>query len=272
MLRPVIEEMRDARTERSRPMTRPDTRHERILELLARHRRMSVEEIARHLPVSQETIRRDLTALAAQNRLHKFHGGAALPDTLGEGAFRTRMVENLDAKRAIARRAAGLFAGDDSLFIDTGSTTIAFAAELAQRRRLTIVTNSAAIAHLVSRGGANTVFLLGGEYRREGGENLGSLVLQQIAGFQPAHAVLTVGGLSEAGAADFDMQEAEVARAMIAHARQVTLLADASKFGRAAPFLICPPHRISRLVTDRRPPAPMAAVLADAGAEVLLAG
>src|SRR5690606_36320150 len=143
---------------------------------LGARQRMTVEEIAQQLDVSQETVRRDLTALAARNRLSKFHGGAALPDSLGEGAFRTRMVENLDAKRAIARRAAALFGPGESLFIDTGSTTIAVAAELAQRRRLTVVTNSASIAHLVSRGASNAVFLLGGEYRREGGENLGSLV------------------------------------------------------------------------------------------------
>lgn len=251
-------------------MTRPAARQERLLELLGRHQRMTVEEIAEQLDVSQETVRRDLTALAARNRLQKFHGGATLPDSLGEGAFRTRMVENLDAKRAIARRAAALFGPGDSLFIDTGSTTIAFAAELAQRQ-LVVATNSASIAHLVSRGGGNTVFLLGGEYRREGGENLGSLVLQQIAGFCPGHVVLTVGGLGLEGAADFDMQEAEVARAMIAHAQRVTLLADTSKFGRKAPFRVCTIDRVSRVVTNRLPPPPLRQALNAAGVEILLA-
>ncbi|MDJ0391552.1 DeoR/GlpR family DNA-binding transcription regulator [Roseomonas sp. E05] len=249
---------------------RPSVRRDQIVELLLRHQRLTVEELAQRLGASQETIRRDLNELGAQNRLRKFHGGAALPDSLGEGAFRLRMVENLEAKRAIARRAAALFAPGEALFIDTGSTTIALAGELAQHSGLTVITNAASIAHLVSRSGANPTFLLGGEHRHESGQNLGPMALRQIEGFAPAHAVLTVGGLTADGAMDFDLQEAEIARAMIARARQVTLLADASKLGRPALFRLCGLEAVSRLVTDLPPPAVLATALAAAGVEVLL--
>ncbi|WP_419897333.1 DeoR/GlpR family DNA-binding transcription regulator [Roseomonas sp. USHLN139] len=249
---------------------RLSARRDRIVELLMQHQRMTVEELAQQLAASQETIRRDLTELAARNRLRKFHGGATLPDSIGEGAFRSRMVENLDAKRAIARRAAALFAPGDSLFVDTGSTTIAFASELAQASDVTVITNSVGIAQAVSRSGANPTYLLGGEHRHEAGENVGSLVLQQLAGFSPRHAVLTVGGLGPKGIADFDLAEAEIARTMIARAAEVTVLADASKLGREALFFLCGLERIARLVTDRPPPPPLAEALAQAGVAVLL--
>jgi len=246
-------------------------RRDRIVELLLEHQRLSVEELAHRLDTSQETIRRDLTALHEQNRLRKFHGGAALPDSVGEGAFRLRMVEQLEAKRAIARRAAGLFAPGDTLFIDTGSTTIAFAGELAQRTGLTVITNAVGIAQLMTRGGGNQVFLLGGEHRHEAGENVGPMVLRQIADFRPAHAVLTVGALLPEGPADFDAAEAEIARAMIAQAESVTLLADSTKFTRQALFPLCDMPRVTRIVTDKAPVGALAAALDAAGVELILA-
>lgn len=246
-------------------------RREAIVELLLEHQRLSVEDLAQRLDASQETIRRDLTALAEQNRLRKFHGGAMLPDSLGEGAFRLRMVENLEAKRAIARRAAALFASGDTLFVDTGSTTIAFAAELAPQSGLSVITNAVAIAQSMSRGGANQVFLLGGEHRHEAGENVGPMVLRQIAQFRPAHAVLTVAGLGPEGPSDVDAAEAEIARAMIAQAESVTLLADSSKFAKRGLFPLCDWPRVTRLVTDRAPAGALAAALSAAGTDVVLA-
>ncbi len=250
---------------------RVTARRDRIVELLGEHQRMTVEALAQELAASQETIRRDLTELAARNRLRKFHGGAALPDTVGEGAFRLRMVENLEAKRAIAATAAALFEEGDTIFIDTGSTTMAFATELAQRSGLSVITNSIGIAQQISRSGTNHTFLLGGEHRHEAGENVGPLVLQQLAGFRPHHAVLTIGGLTADGIQDFDLQEAEIARAMIERCREVSILADSSKFGRPALFQLCSLASIRRLVTEKAPPAPLRTALGDAGVDIVLA-
>ncbi|MCQ4159902.1 DeoR/GlpR family DNA-binding transcription regulator [Roseomonas sp. GC11] len=246
-------------------------RRERILELLAEHRRLTVEALARQLGTSQETIRRDLTELAARDRLRKFHGGAVLPERMAEGAFAQRMTENQEAKQAIGEAAAPLFGPGETLFIDTGSTTLAFAAALARQDGLTVITNSIGIAQHLSRGGGNRAFLLGGEHRHDAGENVGSLVLQQLSGFQPDHAVLTVGGITADGLHDFDLQEAEIARGMIERARRVTVLADASKFGRPALFRLCGLPAIARLVTERAPPPPLQAALQAAGVEVILA-
>lgn len=58
---------------------RPNERRQHILELLRQRERISVDELARTLGTSQETIRRDLTALAEDGQVTKFHGGASLP-------------------------------------------------------------------------------------------------------------------------------------------------------------------------------------------------
>ena len=84
-------------------------------------------ELAGLFGISQETIRRDLTALANSGRIQKIHGGAIMPLVFGEGSFQQRMTNNAEAKTRIASRAADLFSADETLFIDTGSTTLYFA-------------------------------------------------------------------------------------------------------------------------------------------------
>ncbi|OKO43471.1 hypothetical protein AM469_001557 [Pseudomonas aeruginosa] len=126
---------------------RPEERRRHILELLRQRERISVDELARTLSTSQETIRRDLAALAEQGLVSKFHGGPPLPPSgEHENAFQTRMNEHAQEKRAVARYAAGLFGRGDSIFIDTGTTTLLFARELARQSHLTVITNSLLIA------------------------------------------------------------------------------------------------------------------------------
>jgi DeoR family glycerol-3-phosphate regulon repressor len=113
------------------------------------------------------------------------------------------------------------------------------------------------------------VYLAGGRYGGDNRQTLGPTALAQIDGYQADTAVLTVGALdAEAGAMDYDAGEAEVARAMAANARRVIVVADASKFGRRAPFRVCRLAQIDMLVADAAPDAPLAAALDAAGVTV----
>jgi DeoR family glycerol-3-phosphate regulon repressor len=239
--------------------------------LLREGRRLSVEHLAEELGASRETIRRDLTELAAEGIVRKFHGGAALPEPRGENRFQARMSEHLHEKRAVARHAAGLFGDGDTIFIDTGTTTVLFAEELARHSGITVITNSVTIAQTVTQGDAdNRVFVIGGEYASEAAENLGSLAVEQVGRFQAMHAVITVGAIDELGVMDFSLGEAEVARAMIAQARCITVIADSSKCNRMALFRVCTLEEIDRLVIDRLPSGGIAAALRAAGVEILV--
>ena len=251
---------------------RPSERQSAIVDLLRQRERLTVADLADQLAASQETVRRDLTALASQNLIRKFHGGATLPQIDRESPFNVRMSEMAAEKQQIARLAATIPTEGDSLFIDTGSTTIAFAQELALRTRLTVVTNSPAIAARMAHANAlSTVFLLGGRHHASVEETVGSLCIEQIKRFRTTHAFLTIGALRPEGIMNFDVDEAEVARAMVAQADQVTLLADSSKFSRTGLFEVGPLEAATRLVTDAEPPPALAQALQKAGVEVLVA-
>jgi DeoR family glycerol-3-phosphate regulon repressor len=102
-------------------------------------------------------------------------------------------------------------------------------------------------SHIVSANRTNKPFLIGGAYAHEVGENLGPLALEQIAKFRAQHAILTVGAIDEVGLMDFDLQEAEVARAMIERADCLTVVADHSKFERRGIFQVAKLVTIDRL-------------------------
>lgn len=253
----------------------PSDRRDRIVELVLAAGRSSVEELADGVGASRETIRRDLAELDRMGLVRKLHGGAVAPDPTRavagrEGPFAARLVQNVAAKRRIAAKAAALLQPGDSLFVDTGTTTLLFAEELARREGLTVITNSAAIAALAARGEGAQVFLLGGSYRRGGQECVGELTLEQVRQFRASHVFLTVGAVSHDGLLDFDLPEAQLARAMVRQAAELTVLADASKMGRTGVFEIGPLGLARRLVTDHVP-EDLGQAIAAAGVEILVA-
>ncbi|SFR46136.1 DeoR/GlpR family DNA-binding transcription regulator [Litoreibacter janthinus] len=248
-------------------------RQSKMIELVREKEKASVDELSALLDISPETVRRDLSQLSKEGKIHKFHGGATLPTALGEGEFRQRMSENVVAKTKIATTAAGLFKPGETLLIDTGSTTLFFAEELAKRSGLTVITNSAQIARAISQGaGDNRVFLVGGEYNADNNQTFGAMAATQIRAFRAHHAVVTVGAIdARTGAMDFSIDEAQIARVMIEQASEVTVLADASKFDKLASFEVCPLPTIDRLVCDRPPPNDVRDALCAAGGQVVIA-
>ena len=86
----------------------PPERQNAILARLAEHGSVRTVELAEVLKVTDETIRKDLEALEQRGELVRIHGGAVKPDrTRVELSLTERQRVNLDAKRAIARVAAG---------------------------------------------------------------------------------------------------------------------------------------------------------------------
>ncbi|NPT62224.1 DeoR/GlpR family DNA-binding transcription regulator [Paraburkholderia elongata] len=250
---------------------KPSERHAAIIKLVRDSGKVTVDFLADHLGTSKETIRRDLTEMSLRGQLRKYHGGAERLDRATEGEFGARLHEQADEKRAIGQLAASLFDRDDTLFIDTGTTTLVFAEELASRPSMTVVTNSLAITQTIARSPeGHRVFLIGGEFLEEAAENVGPLAVEQIAQFTARDAVITVGAIDATGAMDYELREAEIARAMIAQARRVTVIADETKLNRTALFRVCQLNQIHRLVVNSYPEPHLAEVLTAAGVEILV--
>jgi len=251
----------------------PIDRQMEIVNIIRQRNRVAVDELAKILKISKETIRRDLTELARTGKVQKFHGGASMPMMTGEGPFRDRMSDNAPAKASIAAEAVKLISSGETILIDTGSTTVYFAEQLAETPNLTVVTNSAEIARMISLAQTQSkTFLLGGEFNADNRQTVGSMAVTQIRSFRAHHAVLTIGALDlRTGVMDFDIEEAQVARAMIEQAESVTILADSTKIGRIASFEVCSLEKINNLVCDQTLSASYQEALMEAGVSVYTA-
>ncbi len=248
---------------------KPKERQQRIRDVIAETGEMSVEALARQFDVSAETIRRDLGRLAQSGALQKVHGGARRNQLHAEGSFQERMSEQAGAKAEIARKLARMVEPGDTIFIDTGSTTLICAEALAETDDLTIITNSLRIAQVMGRTGRSRVFLLGGSFSPDNAETLGPLVIDQIGRFQADHAVLSAAAVdAKAGVTNADFDEALIARAMMDRSSHAVLVADHTKLGRKAAFRVCRLDEVDVLVCDQAPDAEFAGALALAGVEL----
>ena len=174
----------------------PVTRQAKIANIIRQKNRVTVNELAESLNISRETIRRDLTALEKIGRAQKFHGGASLPTATGEGPFGQRMGENVEAKIQVAQEAVKLVSSGETIFIDTGSTTLYFAEKLAGLSDLTVITNSAEIARIISLSPLQSqAFLLGGVFNGGNRQTVGNFAISQIQSFRAHHTILTIGAL-----------------------------------------------------------------------------
>lgn len=241
----------------------PKARQARISDAVSQRGQMSVDMIVELFGISHETARRDLTALEKAGALVKVHGGARLAQPVEEEPFARRLKVNAAAKRLIASKAATLAKPKDVLFIDTGSTTLLLAEELAKVVDLTVFTNCARIARVIDQSGTgSTAILLPGRFRSGNDQTIGPMTVKAIAALSAKIAFLTVGAVDATfGASDYDVDEAEIASAMVAASERCVLLADRSKFDRKVSYRVTPLNGIHTLVCDQPPEKALHAAL-----------
>jgi DeoR/GlpR family transcriptional regulator of sugar metabolism len=248
-------------------------RQQELLQLVQTKGQMSVEELARHFGVSDDTIRRDLQQLERRKVLLRTHGGAVSTALLvhRETPFLTRANVRGEAKARIGRAAAQLISDGETLIVNGGSTTFAFAASLGIRRDLRIVTDNVAMLSVLPADAIQDVYLLGGHYRLDLGSTVG-LVGFSSGSIRVDTAIIGVSGLTtKDGLSTTVFEEASMVAQLISCARRTIVLADASKFGVGAFAQIAPLVAIDLLVTDASPPPDLSQALNLANVEVIVA-
>jgi len=248
-----------------------EQRQHYILDKLSHDGALSIGELVKQLQVSRETVRRDLNVLAARGLLQMTHGGA-LAAGHREADVASRLAENAEAKRLIGLRAAQLVPDGAALIIDSGSTTLALARALLERRRLTIHTNDLRIALLLGRRNDNRVNLLGGELADNEDATFGLDTLHQLSQYHADLAFIGAGGISPQGQlTDYTRGAAELRGCMIRAANVAVVLADHTKFGRTTPVRIAHFAQVRYVISERKPEAKLRKLLLAKGPQLLIA-
>jgi DeoR/GlpR family transcriptional regulator of sugar metabolism len=251
----------------------PAKRRTEMLRLLKHSGQVVVTEMSAHFDVSLDTIRRDLDAMAEQGLINRIHGGAVLADDLASSdtPFKLRLEAQSNAKARIGKAAGALIANGETLIVNGGSTTLAFASSLAERQNLTIVTNNLSLPAVVPAQAVSALYLLGGEVRNEAHVTLGQVGFVGAQAINADTAVIGVGGVNAHGCSTSLLAEANMMLQMIAASRRTIIVADSSKFGHRAFAEVVLLSQIDVLVTEAQPPEDLSAALEASGVSVIVA-
>jgi DeoR/GlpR family transcriptional regulator of sugar metabolism len=232
-----------------------EQRRRTILELLNANGSVSVSELGSRFDVSEMTRRRDLDELERKGLLTRVHGGAISARRRSRApALLIRCAMQQAEKQRIAKAAVGLISNGDSIALDIGSTTYEIARQMSEQRErqnLTVITPSLRIANQLVEMRGLRLFVTGGLLRPEELSMVGKMAEDAFKRFFVDKLFLGVSGIDfDAGLTDFDVEDALVKQVMLPSAKEIIVVADASKFNRVTFAVIAPLTVATCIITD----------------------
>ena len=251
-----------------------EERRRKILEHLERDGRVTVEKLVKTLRVSAVTVRGDLDALSSSGSLVRSHGGAVRPlNPVHDYPLEVKETIHHAEKKRIGQAAAKLIRPNQTIILDSGSTAgeVAAAIKALQVKPLTVITNALNIARALADAPSISLIMIGGILRHVSGSFVGPQAEQMLRELHADHFFLAVDGFdAEVGPSTPDILEAQLNGLMMQVAKEVTVIADASKFGRRSLSVIGDVRRIHRVITDTCVQDEMAAALKKLGIELVV--
>ena len=233
---------------------RETERHRLILTVVATQPVATVGDLVEMTGASEATIRRDIAALHVSGRLRRVRGGAEAVTPPSQGGLMGRPFSvsetfNIAQKRAIARAAAELCRDGEAIIINGGTTTYQMVHHLVARR-LSIFTNSFAIAEYLIHNSKNSVVIPGGTVYREQ-----NIILSPFGGVVASHFYarrMFIGcqGLGQHGLMETDPMIVQSELALVNQADELVVLADSSKFTQRSSLILCGLDRVTTVITD----------------------
>ncbi len=232
-----------------------EIRRQHLAQLVSERGFLRVIDAADELGVSEVTIRGDLSALERRGAVIRVHGGAMPAAAFRESSLEASLDRDGAAKRAIGRAAAALVTSGQSLYVDPGSTAMAFTEALVARgdlHDLVVVTSGLTIALALEEAIPRfTVIVTGGTLRPLQHSLVNPFAAPMLESLRPDLAFIGCNGIHpEAGVTNLNLPDAEIKRTVLSLARRSILIADASKLGRVDLALIAPVSSFDTLVTN----------------------
>lgn len=249
-----------------------ESRMRAVSDLVRRLGVVSVGELAERFEVSEMTVRRDLQLLHERNVIERTHGGAvALERRLDEPPWVHRLGQHAEAKASIGEQAAASVADGSTVFLGSGTTTLAVAEALADRQHLTVVTNALPIASRLASTALDVV-VVGGFLRHREMSLIGHLAERVLDELRCDEVVMGMRGVDpDHGLTSEHLPELVTDQAIMRISDRLTVVADASKLGHVAATRAGPIDAAARLVTDDGASPDLVAAIRSRGVEVELA-
>ncbi|RLT31169.1 MAG: DeoR/GlpR transcriptional regulator [Chloroflexi bacterium] len=233
---------------------------------------VNTSDVCAQFGVSEATARRDLDVLANAGIVTRVHGGAiAKGEAPPEPPIVQRATRQQAEKQRIGAMAADLVVPGDTVFISSGTTSLAVAQALRDRNDITVVTNSLSVMNALAESQL-TLISLGGMFRPSESSFIGHLAVQGLSELRINKIIFGIRGIDVVSGLTNDyLPETMTDRAILSAGRRVIVVADHTKLGRSAPAFVAPLSAVDTLVTDFSADPVICDAIAAIGVQVILA-
>lgn len=224
-----------------------------ILTYLREKKEASVADLAGKFNVSLPTIRADLTFLEENNKLTRTHGGAILNKKIGEyKTISEKKIINTDKKIMIAKKAIELVEENDTIALDSGTTSFALCKKLTSFKNLTLIINDFAIANFLSENSTFKLIFVGGLIGRDINSTNGPKALSFLDNINCDKAFLACESFDlKKGFSTFDENQAAFKKRLMDTSKTKIMLLDSSKFDKVSSFTFSKIEDFDYLISDK---------------------
>ncbi|MGH9505110.1 MAG: DeoR/GlpR family DNA-binding transcription regulator [Terriglobales bacterium] len=252
-----------------------EQRRRRILDLVEQRGQITVRDLVGTFSISAVTARGDLDALSSDGMVVRSHGGAVRRLEASEDyPLRLKKALHHAEKVKIGKASAELIQNNETIILDSGTTTAEIARHLKTRRlqSVTVITHALNVASELMDATDISVIMIGGLLRPLSGSFVGPQAEAMVREFHADRLFLAVDGFDlEIGPSTPDVLEAQLNSLMMHVSKEVNVVADFSKLGRRSVSRIGPVGGVHRLITDTHAPADFCETLRKSKIEVITA-
>lgn len=249
----------------------PYARQQKILQQLNKNDCVKIEQLAKDFNVSNMTIYRDILQLEKSGDALRVYGGvkaankstqapedegisqSTIPVVLKpycDSTIEERFYREIEAKRAIAKAAAGYVKDGDVIAIDPSTTALHMCSYLLNRK-ITVVTTSMSVALQFTSSKFADVIMCGGTVRKSALSIVGLMLPSVLKQVRINKCFLSSHGFTfDHGLTDMTMEESDAKKQLIDRSNEVYVLLDHTKINKYAPFVVCDAEEMGHIITD----------------------
>jgi DeoR family transcriptional regulator, aga operon transcriptional repressor len=247
-------------------------RRVKIIDILEADGQLKVSELSKKFNVSDVTIRNDLAQLEGKGLLIRTRGGGIKSQRVNiDFHLNEKAKRHLTEKQKIGKRTAELINDDETIILDSGTTTLEITKHLSHFKNLTIITNALNLAGQLINYPQINVIMLGGILRRSSLSMIGPISEANIRNYYCDKFIMGVDSIdSQYGISTPTIEEAQLNKLMIDISKEVIVVTDSSKFLRKSFAFIAPVKIINTIVTDSNIPQEEYKNLINSGIKIII--
>ena len=231
-------------------------RIQEMKKLFINKKNVTNKELCETFGISIETVRRDLDSLQAEGFIRKVYGGASLAElsnnAINVDEWSVRINTNAESKFQMAQKVVELIPEGSTVFLDSGTSVYEVSTLMAQKKSLTVLTNSIRVAEVLGMNPGITVYFIGGVIQPDILASSGIFASEFLSNFYHIeYAIISCDGfVSTVGTTEQSLSITLLKKQILEKTEKTILVVDHSKFGISGSCICCPISKISMVITD----------------------